>query len=49
MLTRGSRYLLSKDVLNQGLNLAIQRKVNFESLDNANNNESVVRVTIDDG
>ena len=49
MLSRGSRYLLSKDVLEQGLNLAIQSKVNFESLDNANNNESVVRVTIDDG
>ena len=49
MLSRGSRYLLSKDVLDQGLNLAIQSKVNFESLDNSNNNESVVRVTIDDG
>ncbi len=51
MQSRGSRsrWLLSKDVLVQGLNHATQSKVNFESLDNSNNNKSVVRITIDDG
>ena len=49
MQSPGSRWLLSKDVVVQGLNHATQSKVNFESLDNSNNNKSVVRITIDDG
>lgn len=49
MLSSDSRYLLSRDNLCQGLNQALQTNVNFESLVNSNNNENVVRITIDDG
>jgi len=45
----GSRYLLSKKTLIDGLDLAIKERVNFETLDNTNNLKDIVRITIDDG